>query len=102
MRVELQADCFAGVWGHSARASLQIDEADLREALNAAHSIGDDTLGHANKAEYTHGTSAQRMRWFRRGFDSAATRASATRSACRTTISSELMSGVGCQVSGYC
>ncbi len=68
VRVELQADCFAGVWGHTARASLSIDEADLREALNAAHSIGDDTLG-ANESQYTHGTSAQRMRWFRRGFD---------------------------------
>jgi predicted metalloprotease len=68
VRVELQADCFAGVWGHTARASLAIDEADLREALNAAHSIGDDTLG-ANESQYTHGTSAQRMRWFRRGFD---------------------------------
>jgi uncharacterized protein len=69
VRVELQADCFAGVWGHTARASLAIDEADLREALNAAHAIGDDSLG-ANEAQYTHGTSAQRMRWFRRGFDS--------------------------------
>jgi predicted metalloprotease len=67
--LELQADCFAGVWGHSAQASLQIDDADLREALNAAHSIGDDTLG-AREAQYTHGTSAQRMSWFRRGFDS--------------------------------
>lgn len=69
VRTELQADCFAGVWGHTAQASLQIDDADLREALNAAHSIGDDTLG-AQEAQYTHGTSAQRMSWFRRGFDS--------------------------------
>jgi predicted metalloprotease len=69
VRVELQADCFAGVWGHTARANLAIDDADLREALNAAHSIGDDTLG-AREAQYTHGTSAQRMSWFRRGFDS--------------------------------
>jgi hypothetical protein len=69
VRVELQADCFAGVWGHTAQAQLAIDEADLREALNAAHSIGDDTLG-AREAQYTHGTSAQRMAWFRRGFDS--------------------------------
>lgn len=69
VRMELQADCFAGVWGHTAQASLSIDDADLREALNAAHSIGDDTLG-ANESQYTHGTSAQRMRWFRRGFDS--------------------------------
>jgi len=69
VRVELQADCFAGVWGHTAQAQLAIDEADLREALNAAHSIGDDTLG-ARESQYTHGTSAQRMTWFRRGFDS--------------------------------
>lgn len=73
VRVELQADCFAGVWGHTARASLAIDEADLREALNAAHSIGDDTLG-ARESQYTHGTSAQRMFWFRRGFDTGDTR----------------------------
>jgi len=75
VRVELQADCFAGVWGHTAQASLAIDEADLREALNAAHSIGDDTLqrqsqGTVDPSQFTHGTSAQRMRWFRRGFDS--------------------------------
>jgi predicted metalloprotease len=70
VRLELQADCLAGVWGHTARATLAITDADLREALNAAHAIGDDTLGHTNAAEYTHGTSAQRMRWFRQGFDS--------------------------------
>jgi uncharacterized protein len=74
VRVELQADCLAGVWGHTAQASLAIDEADLREALNAAHSIGDDTLqqgsqGYVNPEQFTHGTSAQRVRWFRRGFD---------------------------------
>lgn len=70
VRVELQADCFAGVWGHTARATLAIDEADLREALNAAHAIGDDTLGQRNESQFTHGSSAQRMTWFRRGFDS--------------------------------
>jgi predicted metalloprotease len=70
VRVELQADCFAGVWGHTARADLQIDEADLREALNAAHQIGDDALGQRNESQFTHGSSAQRMTWFRRGFDS--------------------------------
>jgi uncharacterized protein len=69
VRVELQADCFAGVWGHQERADLQITEEDLREALNAAHAIGDDTLGHSNESQFTHGSSAQRMRWFRRGFD---------------------------------
>ncbi len=70
VRVELQADCFAGVWGHTARATLAIDDADLREALNAAHAIGDDTLGQSNESQFTHGSSAQRMTWFRRGFDS--------------------------------
>lgn len=70
VRVELQADCFAGVWGHTARSTLAIDDADLREALNAAHAIGDDALGHSNESQFTHGSSAQRMTWFRRGFDS--------------------------------
>jgi predicted metalloprotease len=70
VRVELQADCLAGVWGHSARTSLKIDDADLKEAVTAAHAIGDDALGHSNASDYTHGSSAQRIRWFRRGFDS--------------------------------
>jgi predicted metalloprotease len=70
VRTELQADCFAGVWGHTARASLQINNEDLGEALNAAHAIGDDTLGNSNARNYTHGSAAQRQRWFRRGFDS--------------------------------
>jgi predicted metalloprotease len=75
VRLELQADCLAGVWGHLERADLAIDEADLREAQNAAHQIGDDTLqrgsqGYVNPGQFTHGTSAQRVRWFRRGFDS--------------------------------
>jgi uncharacterized protein len=70
VRLELQADCLAGVWGHSARASLAISAEDLREATNAAHNIGDDALGHSNEQSFTHGSSAQRMRWFQRGFDS--------------------------------
>ena len=70
VRLELQADCLAGVWGHTARASLSITEEDLREALTAAHNIGDDALGHRNAAKFTHGSSEQRMRWFKRGFDS--------------------------------
>jgi predicted metalloprotease len=69
VRLELQADCLAGVWGHTAKASLKITDEDLREAVNAAHAIGDDALGHQNADDYTHGTSAQRMRWFRTGFD---------------------------------
>mgnify|MGYP001627988234 CR=1 FL=1 len=70
VRVELQADCLAGVWGHFARSSLSITDADLAEATQAAHSIGDDALGHADEATFTHGSSEQRIRWFRRGFDS--------------------------------
>jgi predicted metalloprotease len=70
VRVELQADCLAGVWGHTARASLQITDDDLSEALTAAHAIGDDTLGHSDERKFTHGSSEQRKRWFRRGFDS--------------------------------
>lgn len=69
VRVELQADCLAGVWGHGAKASLAISDEDLKEAVNAAHSIGDDALGQSNARGYTHGSSAQRIRWFRRGFD---------------------------------
>lgn len=69
VRLELQADCFAGVWGHTARGSLAIDDQDLKEAVNAAHAIGDDTLGNRDATRHTHGTSEQRMRWFRRGFD---------------------------------
>ena len=70
VRTELQADCFAGVWGHLKQADLQIDDSDLRAALNAAHHIGDDTLGNGDPSQYTHGSSEQRMRWFKRGFDS--------------------------------
>lgn len=70
VRIELQADCFAGVWGHTARGALSITDEDLAEAVNAAHAIGDDTLGNGDRAEFTHGSSAQRMRWFRQGFTS--------------------------------
>ncbi|MET0554673.1 MAG: neutral zinc metallopeptidase [Vicinamibacteria bacterium] len=70
VRVELQADCLAGVWGHTARASLQITGDDLSEALTAAHAIGDDTLGHSDERSFTHGSSEQRKRWFGRGFNS--------------------------------
>jgi predicted metalloprotease len=83
VRVELQADCFAGVWGHTARASLAIDDLDLKEAVNAAHAIGDDALGNTNAADQTHGTSVQRMRWFRRGFETGDARKCDTFSAAR-------------------
>ena len=75
VRLELQADCFAGVWAHHAQRSRQIIEAgDIEEALNAASQIGDDTLqrkGHGQVVpeSFTHGTSQQRMTWFKRGLD---------------------------------
>jgi predicted metalloprotease len=69
VRTELQADCFAGVWGAQKKNELSIDTADLAEALTAAHAIGDDNLGHGDARNFTHGSSAQRMKWFRRGFD---------------------------------
>lgn len=70
VRAELQADCLAGVWGHSARADLRITGEDLAEATRAAHNIGDDALGHKDESTFTHGSSAQRIRWFRKGFES--------------------------------
>ncbi|MEQ1616862.1 MAG: neutral zinc metallopeptidase [Terricaulis sp.] len=72
VRVELQADCFAGVWAHLERADREINDTDLRQAVNAAQQIGDDTLtqGRASESEYTHGSGDQRMRWFRQGFNS--------------------------------
>ena len=70
VRVELQADCLAGVWGHTARKSLEVTDEDLSEALTAAHAIGDDTLGHRDERTFTHGSSEQRKRWFHRGFES--------------------------------
>ncbi|MEW5788059.1 MAG: neutral zinc metallopeptidase [Pseudomonadota bacterium] len=76
VRLELQADCFAGVWAHHAQASRQLLESgDLEEALNAATAIGDDRLqeqgrGYAVPDSFTHGSSAQRVRWFRQGMES--------------------------------
>lgn len=73
VRQELQADCFAGIWAHHADRSRQILEAgDIEEALNAASSIGDDRLQHKARGyvvpeSFTHGSSAQRVRWFKRG-----------------------------------
>jgi predicted metalloprotease len=74
VRLELQADCYAGVWGHDANQGQLLEQGDLEEALNAAHQIGDDTLqkqskGYAQAESFTHGTSEQRVRWFRRGFE---------------------------------
>jgi uncharacterized protein len=76
VRVELQADCFAGVWAHYSEDSKHwLDPGDIESAMNAAAKIGDDTLqrsaGRAVVPEsFTHGTSAQRQRWFHTGYDS--------------------------------
>jgi uncharacterized protein len=76
VRVELQADCFAGIWAHHAQRSRQIlEQGDLEEALRAAAAVGDDTLQRASRGSvvpesFTHGTAEQRARWFRTGFES--------------------------------
>jgi predicted metalloprotease len=72
--MELQADCFAGLWAHHAHRARQVVEpGDIDEALNAASQIGDDRLqkqqrGYVTPDSFTHGTSAQRVRWFQRGY----------------------------------
>lgn len=76
VKVELQADCYAGVWANRSQQQLQwLQAGDVEAALNAASQVGDDTLqksarGYAVPDSFTHGTSAQRMRWFKAGFDS--------------------------------
>ncbi|MGN7293286.1 KPN_02809 family neutral zinc metallopeptidase [Rhizobium sp. SAFR-030] len=75
VRVELQADCFAGVWGKSTEQRGILEQGDLQEALQAAQQIGDDTLqkrsqGYVVPESFNHGTSAQRVRWFQKGFTS--------------------------------
>ncbi len=73
--MELQADCLSGVWAYHAHRTRNIlEEGDIEDALNAASSIGDDRLqrqsgGYVTPDSFTHGSSAQRMRWFKRGFD---------------------------------
>ncbi len=73
VRTELQADCFAGVWANAADKKGIVDVGDIDEALNAAAQIGDDTLqkesqGYVVPDSFTHGTAAQRSRWFKRGY----------------------------------
>ncbi len=75
VRMELQADCYAGVWGHHAGTMKQLDTGDIAEALNAATAIGDDRLQKQTQdrvvpESFTHGSSEQRVRWFTRGMDS--------------------------------
>ncbi|CAD7288412.1 neutral zinc metallopeptidase [Campylobacter suis] len=71
VRVELQADCYAGIWAKHVNSRLE--DGDINEALNAASAIGDDTLqrkfqGHVVPDSFTHGSSKQRMEWFKKGF----------------------------------
>jgi predicted metalloprotease len=75
VKLELQADCYAGVWGHSTQQRQLLDPGDVQAGLQAAASVGDDRLqkmstGHVSPESFTHGTSAQRESWFKRGFDS--------------------------------
>ena len=75
VRMELQADCYAGVWGYHAGTLNQLDPGDIEEALGAASAIGDDRLqkqaqGRVVPESFTHGSSEQRVRWFRRGLES--------------------------------
>jgi uncharacterized protein len=75
VRQELQADCLAGVWGHYAAARGALDPGDVEEGINAAAAIGDDriqrqTQGRVTPETWTHGSSEQRVRWFRTGMDS--------------------------------
>jgi uncharacterized protein len=75
VRLELQADCFAGIWAHSTEQRNLVNQSDVSAAMRAAAAVGDDRLqrmgqGYVNPESFTHGTSAERVQWFRRGLDS--------------------------------
>jgi hypothetical protein len=75
VRLELQADCYAGVWAHTAFEGGELEQGDLDEAINASQAVGDDRLqrqatGRIDPDSFTHGTSAQRSRWFQTGYKS--------------------------------
>jgi predicted metalloprotease len=75
VRLELQADCFAGIWAHSTEQRSIVNQSDVSAAMRAAAAVGDDRLqrmgqGYVNPESFTHGTSAERVQWFRRGLDS--------------------------------
>lgn len=78
VRIELQADCFSGIWARAAQAKFNsLERGDIAEAVNAAKQIGDDTLQRnagkrPNPHTFTHGTSEQRQRWFARGYETGA------------------------------
>ncbi len=80
VRVELQADCLAGVWAHSTNQRRLLEDGDIQESMNAAAQIGDDALqrrggGRVNPESWTHGSSQQRQRWFERGLNEGDIRA---------------------------
>jgi len=95
VRLELQADCYAGVWGHSAaqpgraaQGKVELETGDVEEGLRAAAAIGDDRLqkmatGHVMPERFTHGSSEQRVTWFKRGLESGDPRACDTFSTTR-------------------
>jgi predicted metalloprotease len=75
VKLELQADCFAGVWAHSTQQRNLLEQGDIQSALGAAAAVGDDRLqkmstGHVSPDSFTHGTSAERQKWFTAGFNS--------------------------------
>jgi predicted metalloprotease len=75
VRLELQADCFAGIWAHSTQQRGLLEKGDVESALGAAAAVGDDRLqkmstGHVSPDSFTHGTSQERMNWFTKGFNS--------------------------------
>ena len=74
VRLELQADCYAGVWAHTVYAAGDLEQGDVDEAVRASEAVGDDRLqrratGRIDPDSFTHGTSEQRVKWFRAGFD---------------------------------
>ena len=74
VRLELQADCFAGIWANRTKKNGLLEAGDIDEALNAAAAVGDDTIqertqGYVVPETFNHGTSEQRATWFRRGLD---------------------------------
>ena len=75
VKMELQADCLAGVWAHSTQQRNLLEQGDMQSALGAAAAVGDDRLqkmsrGHVTPDSFTHGSSSERMQWFQKGFDS--------------------------------